>query len=49
MSCPLIYYSGAAEENPRNRRFYTLDNGVTEVVTVIQNMGIGRGLNKDPL
>jgi len=49
VSCPLIAYSGTAEENPRNRRSDMLDSGVTEIVTVIQNMAIGRGVNKDPL
>jgi len=45
----LISYSGIAEENARNRRSDMLNSGVTEVVTVIQNMAIGRGVNKDPL
>ena len=49
MSCPLPSYSDITEENPRNRTSDMLGSSVTEVATVMQNVGIGRGVNKDPL
>jgi hypothetical protein len=49
MSCPLPSYGDIAEENPRNQTSDMLGSSVTEVATVIQDMGIGRGVNKDPL